>query len=102
VPFLWSKPAGDVSAPYVSVLSEAGRSIKTLEPDATLNSRKEIVMDLLFLTAVHHASATVTQARPMWTPKSEIAADVITGLLTLGVGIFIFRLPPERRKPTRG
>jgi hypothetical protein len=38
----------------------------------------------------------------MWTPKSEIAADVITGLLTLGFGIFIFRLPPERMKPKHG
>jgi hypothetical protein len=59
-------------------------------------------MHLLFLTVVHHASATLAQACPMWTPKSEIAADVITGLLTLGCGIFILRLPPERSKPTRG
>jgi hypothetical protein len=59
-------------------------------------------MHLLFLAAMHHTSATVAQACPMWTQKSEMAADVITGLLTLGFGIFIFRLPPERRKPTRG
>jgi hypothetical protein len=73
-----------------------------MKPDATVSSRKKIVMHLLFLAAVHHASTTVTQACPMWTPKNEIAADVITGLLTLGFGSFIFRLPPERRKPTRG
>jgi hypothetical protein len=28
-------------------------------------------------------------------------ADVITGLLTLGLGIFFYCLPPERKKPTR-
>jgi hypothetical protein len=27
-------------------------------------------------------------------------ADVITGLITLGLGIFFFCLPPERTKPT--
>jgi len=38
----------------------------------------------------------------MLTPGSAIAADVITGLLALDFGIFIFRLPPERMKPKRG
>ena len=82
--------------PDVSASTEATDPSKTLKPDATASSRKGLVMHLLFLAAVHQA-ATVAQACPMWTPKSEIAADVITGLLTLGFGIFIFRLPPEKR-----
>jgi hypothetical protein len=46
-----------------------------------VSSRKEITMHLLFSTGVD-------------------LADVIAGLLTLGLGIFFFCLPPERKKPT--
>ena len=93
----------EVSAPLSARFERSGTDpSKTLKPVATVRSRKRILMHLLFLAAVHHASAAVAQACPMSTPKSEIAADVITGLLTLGFGILILRLPPERRKPTRG
>jgi len=54
---------------------------KILKPDATVRSRKAIAMHLLFCTDVD-------------------LADLITGLLTLGLGIFFFCLPPERTKPT--
>ena len=52
-------------------------------------------MHLLFLAAVHHASAAVAQASPTWTPKSgpEITADVFTGLFAFGFGVFIYFLP---------
>jgi hypothetical protein len=74
---------------------------KTLKPTPRLTAEKKQLCTFFFLTAVHHASATVIQACPTLTPKSAIVADVITGLFTLGFGIFILRVPPERMKPTR-
>jgi hypothetical protein len=56
-----------------------GDSAKTLKPDSMVSSRKETIMHLLFLTDVD-------------------LADVIAGLLTLGLGIFFFFLPPERKR----
>jgi hypothetical protein len=55
-------------------------------------------MDFLFLAAAHQLSATMAQAYPTWTTNggAEIMADVISGFLTLGFGIFIYRLPPEK------
>ncbi|MFY9986599.1 MAG: hypothetical protein WAK31_17680 [Chthoniobacterales bacterium] len=55
-------------------------------------------MDFLFLAAAHQLSASMAQAYPTWTTSSgvEIVADIISGFLTLGFGIFIYRLPPEK------
>jgi hypothetical protein len=61
-------------------------------------------MDYLFLAAADQLSATMAQAYPTWATTSgiETMADVITGLLMLGFGIFIYRLPPEKLNPDRG
>jgi len=55
-------------------------------------------MDFVFLAAAHQLSASMAQAYPTWTTSSwvEIMADIISGFLTLGFGIFIYRLPPEK------
>jgi len=60
---------------------DAVNPTKTLKPDATVSGRKGIAMHHLFCTDVD-------------------LADLITSLLTLGLGIFFFCLPPERTKPT--
>jgi hypothetical protein len=55
-------------------------------------------MHLLFLAAAHQVSASMAHGCPTWTLSSGamFMADVMTGLLTLGFGILIFRLPPEK------
>jgi Superinfection immunity protein len=67
----------------------------SLKPGAFVSCRKVIVMHLLFLAAAHHASATVAQASPTWTPKSgaEITADVITGFTVFFCALFLYLLP---------
>jgi hypothetical protein len=54
-------------------------------------------MHFLFLAAAHPLSASMAQAYP-WTTNSgaKIMAEVMTGFITLGFGIFIYRLPPEK------
>jgi hypothetical protein len=54
-------------------------------------------MHLLFLGAAHQVLVAMAQAYPTWTTNgAEIIGDLISGFLMLGLGIFIYRLPPEK------
>jgi hypothetical protein len=54
-------------------------------------------MHLLFLAAAHQVLAAMAQTYPAWTTSStELMGDLLSGFLTLGLGIFIYRLPPEK------